>query len=227
MKHICLIFIALMFVSCNTIKTPKEEFTVDLRSPQIPVGEIELQFDTFLSLIGLKKETIAVSYFPLEDAVCLEYREEFVTYHQFWSYDGRLEFISALEKYNKDFEERNLAGNSRKSLRNYGVVEGYLIWQMSRITIQARANMEMELGYRFRSISRSVSRTPYFTVNQRAAEYTEELSRDNNRTSPEITMFFTRAQAAELAAFFDQDFLRSLVQTPANTRPAEPGRDTY
>ena len=68
--------------------------------------------------------------------------------------------------------------------------------------------MNVQLGYQFRDDA------PYFSVNQREAEYKEEMSRDNNRTSTAITMYFTRAQAAELAALFDQSFLRTVAVPP-------------
>ena len=153
----------------------------------------------------LKKESVEVLYFPREDAVCLKYRREMTTYYQFWSYAGRQTFITALEKYNRDYNERSLITKNRKTIRSYGVVEGYLYWQMFSFTVQAQGNMNVQLGYQFRDDA------PYFSVNQREAEYKEEMSRDNNRTSAAVTMYFTRAQAAELAALFEQSFLQTVA----------------
>jgi hypothetical protein len=213
---ILLLFCSTILVTCASADwTPKEQFVVNLNSPQIPIGEIELQFDTFMGLRGLRKENVNVIYFPREDAVCLQFRHEFVNYHQFWSRRGRLEFLSALERYNTEYTERTLAVNDRRSRRSYGVVEGYLIWQMYTFTVQARANMNVELGYEFKD------RAPYFTINQRQAEFKEDHSRDNNRTSPVITMFFTRAQAAQLAALFDPEFLRGFASPERRVVPGE------
>jgi hypothetical protein len=203
-----------LLATCGSFDwTPREQFVVNLNSPQIPIGEVELRFNTFMSMRGLRLEKANVIYFPREDAVCIQYRHEFVTYHQFWSRIGRLEFLAALEKYNEEYTERTLVINDRRSKRNYGVVEGYLIWQMYSFTVQARANMNVELGYEFRD------RSPFFTINQRQAEYKEDNSRDNNRTSPVITMYFTRAQAAQLADLFDPEFLRGVA---SRARPAAP-----
>jgi len=213
-----------IFISCNTINKPvRQKFTVSLSSPQIPIGEIEVQFSSFMSLGSLKKENVNVIYFPREDAVCLQYRREFITYHQFWSYNGRQTFITALQRYNEDYSSRDLELKSRKTKRKYGVVEGYLIWQMYTFTVQARANMNLELGYEFKD------RAPYFLVNQREAEYKEEISRDNNRTSATVPMYFTRAQAAELEALFDQNYLRGLVSPAGGLIPviSDPERDEY
>ena len=202
----CFVFLC----ACGTLSQPREKFTVSLKSPQVPIGEAELQFDRFMTFGRLKKESVEVIYFPREDAVCLKYRREMTTYHQFWSYSGRQTFITALERYNRDYNERNLITKNRKTIREYGVVEGYLIWQMFSFTVQAQGNMNVQMGYQFRDDA------PYFSVNQREAEYKEEMSRDNNRTSTAVTMYFTRAQAAELAALFDQSYLRTLA-LPSNT----------
>jgi len=175
-----------------------------------------------MSFGSLKKENAKVIYFPREDAVCLQYRREFITYHQFWSYNGRQTFITALQRYNEEYNARDLDIKARKTRRKYGIVEGYLIWQMYNFTVQARGNMNVELGYEFRD------RAPYFLVNQREAEYKEEVSRDNDRTSATIAMYFTRAQAAELAFLFDQNNLRSFF-SPAATVPviSDPEKDEY
>lgn len=215
MKFICVIIIALTFSACKTVDRQEEDvFTVDLRSPQIEIGEIEWQMSRFLGIGGLRKDTVPVTYFPREDAVRLQFRVEFFTYHQFWSREGRQAFIEALAQYNEDFESRNLPRkNARRTRRAYGVTEGYLIWQMYTFTVQARANMNVELGYEFRD------KAPYFTVNQREAEYIDPISRDQNRTSQIMTMYFTRAQAEQLAELFDQQFLRELGAPETDSLP--------
>jgi hypothetical protein len=187
------------FNGCETFNQIKlEDFSVDMNSPQITIGEVDLQIETMLGMGKIKKINVAVSYFPREDAVCLKYKFEFYNYYQFWNRKGRLGFINALQNYNIDYDARNLQRNSGKSLQKYGAVRGYLVWQMLDVTVQARANMNVELGYTFKE------KSPYFTIYQREAEYYDEFARDNNRVSPNITLFFTRAQAAELAELFEQ-----------------------
>jgi len=206
MKLIAILIITLTLSACATTKkTVQEEFTVDLDSPQINLGEVEIQFDRFLGMGGLKKENIAVSYFPREDAICLLFRIDFTSNYQFWSKNGREAFITALENYKKDYDERSLARNSKATRRKYGVTQGYLIWQMSRYTVQARANMDVELGHNFKD------RSPYFTIYQREAKYIDPIARDNNRESQEVMMYFTRAQADELAAIFDPQYIQGII----------------
>lgn len=213
----CFVFIS----ACVTTET-KEKFTVDLRSPQIPIGDIEAQFNTFMSFGGLKKHLVTLIYFPREDAVCLQYRREFTTYHQFWSKSGRQAFIDALVNYNTSYNERTLVPQNRRTIRNFGSVESYLYWQMYKFTVQAKSNVKLELGYQFKDNS------PYFSIYQREAEFKEEMTRDLNRNSPAITLYFTRAQAAELAEKFDTAYLRELTSGDIKDSELPDGdRDRY
>jgi hypothetical protein len=223
MRTILIFLIALILNACITTGTKDvEEFIVSLDSPQFQIGEIELQFDNIFPLGGIRSNTVTVLYFPREDAVCLQYRLDYITYHQFWSRSGRQVFINALESYKGDYQDRNLERNSRASKRNYGTVQGYLIWQMFSISVQAKANMNVDLGYFFND------RSPYFTVTQREAVYEDQRSRTYNRTSNVISMYFTRAQADELAALFQQHYLRGLT-VPGGSRieTVENTVDTY
>ena len=222
-RYIFVIIMVMALCACKTGRQVTEPFTVHHNSPQIPVGEIEVQFDTLLGIGGLKKQTVNVIYYPREDAVCLQYRQDFLTYNQFWSRTGRQAFLGALQQYNEDYDARSLNRNGgRSARRKYGVVEGYLIWQQFSFSVRARANMNVELGYAFKE------RLPYFLVNQREAEFIDPDSQDNYRVTSTTGMYFTRAQAAELAVFFEQHFLNglSLPNRPA-AGTADIDRDEY
>jgi len=208
-KIISIIISALILGSCSTTTKPKppveEKFEVDLSSPQFPAGEIVTNIRNTFPLSGIKRIDVEVSYFPYEDAVCLKYRSDFFTHHQFWSRSGRDAFLLALENYNADYDVRNLSDRNRNSTKIYGTVEGYLYWQMYSITRRVSANMEMDLGYAFNDGS------PYFTVTQKQTTYFDKSSEENDLDSQQITMFFTRAQAKVLADFFNPEYLRYLV----------------
>ena len=209
--------ILVIFCSCVSTEKP-DEFIVDVNSPNIRIGEIEAQF--FKPLFpGLRKESIEVFYYPREDAVSLRYRQDFITYNQFWNRTGRQAFLTALAQYNEAFNARTLT-NNRKSRKAYGTVLGYLVWQSQSYTVQGRSNMDVDIGYDFRE------RLPYFRVNQGKAEFKNPNIPANDRTSPDNPMFFTRAQAAELAILFEQHFLQQ-VNMPEGPPPRDPtiGRD--
>jgi len=202
-KIIIILALSVIISSCNTTKRAiVEDFTVNMDSPQVTIGEVYIQFETMMGLGSLKKNTVSVLYFPKEDVVCLKYNYEYNTFHQFWNKKGRLYFINALQKYNEDYNARNLQKSDKKSRRKYGIIRGYLVWQMFSFSVQAHGGMNVELGYNFKD------KSPYFTVFQRTAEYLSPRSRDGNRSSPTLTMYFTRAQAAELSALFEQYVLQ-------------------
>jgi len=198
--------LALAFAACpSTPRRTPGKFSVDLSSPQFPAGEIETQIDRTFPLTGIRKIAVAVSYFPGDDAVCLRYRSDFFTYNQFWSPEGREAFLAALEKYNEDYATRDLDSGNRRSKSKYGVIEGFLAWQMQSFTRRVTANMNVELGYSFKD------RAPYYAVTQKLTSYVDNISKENDMNSQEITMYFTRAQAQELAELFDPEYLRGLI----------------
>jgi len=205
-KIFTILLIALALGACVGTRTRKEVFIVDLNSPQISMGEIEVQMNKTFPLPGIKKSNITMSYFPNEDAVCLRYRDNFMTYHQFWSRSGRAAFVKALEEYKVDYAARNLdIRGGIRAKRKYGNADGYLIWQMSSFTTRASGEVKIEFGYTFKENS------PYFTVNQCEALYVDPLAERDRYDTPQIPMYFTRAQADELVILFDQEYLQGLI----------------
>ena len=211
-KIFTILLISFALGACVTgNRTEKEEFTVRLDSPQISISDIDVQLDKTFPLPGIRKISVTISYFPGEDAVCLQYRADMMTYYQFWSKSGRTAFLNALEEYKKDYAVRNLdSRGGAAAKRKYGNAGGYLIWQLASFTTQARADVNIELGYSFRENS------PYFTLNQREALFINPLSEKEHLNTAQIPMYFTRAQADELAVFFDQEFLQGLVSVRIN-----------
>jgi len=202
-KIITVCVITLALTSCASVRA-KKPFTVDIYSPRYVAGSIEVQIDKVFG--GLKKIKANVYYYPDESAVCLEFTAESVFFSQFWSGDGRDAFIAALEQYKTDYEQRNLAAKSARTKRAYGKVQGYLVWGVLRmLSDPARGVVTMDLGYMFKD------NMPYFSLTQRPAEYKDNTSRKTQ--SPNVMLYFTRAQAEELAALFNQEYLDGLEQS--------------
>jgi len=211
MKYISILVLALSLVACSTTKTVKEEpFTVDFDSPKFPVGTVEAQFEKIVNIAGLRTLNVTVEYFPLEDAVCLQYRLDFMTFYMYLDADGRAAFVSALEQYKEDFANKSLeVKGSKKTRRKYGNVEIYLIWQAFSYTVRAKTNTFIDYGYDIRAVSKN--RASFFTIYRREAIFRDKnLSEQDRRVAPNEVMYFTRAQADELAALFDQELLKSL-----------------
>ena len=196
-------------------------FTVELNSPQIQSGQIEAQFNRAFPLTGIIKREINVSYFPYEDAVCLQFRLNTLTYHMFWHKAGREAFVKAFARYNDDFSAQKLTNRNNRTKSQYGIVEGnYLIWYMASFAMRARGNMNTELGYYFREDS------PFFAITLLEAYFNSPtMEKDDDQTSPIIPVFFTRSQAEELIAFFDESYLRSLAPNIQPARRTNPEAD--
>ena len=204
MRTFLVLFTALFICGCSSLdKIEKEEFIVDLNSVQIHLGEIDLQLDKFMG--GLKRESVNIIYFPREDAVCLNFRQDLTTYHQFWNREGRELFLNSLTQYGEDYAERNLENKKPRTTRQiYGNTEGYLTWRTHRFGMIGKANMIVGMGYLFKD------RAPYFVIYQNKTESTEQSATQNNMECQPITMYFTRAQAGELAVFFQQHILNDI-----------------
>jgi hypothetical protein len=187
----------------------KQRFSVNESSPNVEIGGIEAQFNRPFPLSGVEKKDIAVTYYPFEDAVCLQFRSNSVTYNQFWHRAGRAAYVKAMEKYNEDFSNQRLkARNNSRTKTQYGASGGlFLIWYAyERLSVHASGNMEMQLGYYFRE------NAPFFAVTQMEAFFeSPSLEKENNEYSSEIPIFLTRAQADRLAGIFDQEYLQSVI----------------
>jgi len=172
----------------------------------IPIGSVYAILDRPMGR-GLNTVSAEAVFHPRLNSVSLEFRYGFVTYRQFWDETGRRHFAAALERYNEDFNARNLTNRHRRTRNAYGSVNGRLEWQTARFTTNNVSYPVIEIGYRFRENS------PFFTTLTRTAMSEETLTSGSGRTeSRQILMYFTRAQAADLVRIFDQAFLMGLVE---------------
>jgi hypothetical protein len=220
MKYPVLFTAVIFLLLCSCATAPKSRFSVNPRSPSYPAGSAGAQSDKVLSN-EVQKRDITVSYFPVEDAVCLEYRVDFVSYYLYWDRLGREVYKTALERYKIDYEQRNLNTKSgRKERRAYGTVRGFLGWQVSGfLSDMATGPSQIDIGYSFKGQPKN--RTPYFTVTQNEAEFQNSEVSSRKITSVKVMLYFTRAQAEELAALFDQEYLLGLTAPKSGSSGAE------
>jgi hypothetical protein len=205
---IVVIFIALVFGACSS--TPKEEsFSVDLRSPRYEMGSAEAYFDRYMSIGSLKKNYVTLYYYPIEDAVCIQFKLQFADCNQCWDKAGREAFADALERYKDDYEERKLGKASKRTARRvYGNTQGFFAWKRTKVGAQAHGSPKVEFGYNIKS------KAAFFTTTQLESYYEDHIARSRNQTSPVIMMYFTRAQAEAMAALFDEEYLKTLRLQP-------------
>ncbi|MDR0442456.1 MAG: hypothetical protein LBH44_03520 [Treponema sp.] len=205
MKHFAIITIILILGSCTTYKRSNLDFTVNVRSQNYAAGTIDAQFERILSISGLNKGDVVVSYYPVEDAVCLQFRNDFITFYQFWTRKSRADFIDALERYNVDYEQRTLARKNRRSAASYATVTGYLVWESFNFSSKGRSHPRIDVGYLFRKNS------PYLTITHHEARNINEVTKTEIKNNIKQIIFLTRAQAAGLADILDQDYLLGLI----------------
>ena len=210
MKNFILIITAFLLFSCVSAPPPKT-FSVDLNSPRYEAGEIEANFDRYLSIGSIKKSPVNVYYYPAEDAVCLQFKKQFVSCNQFWDRTGRDTFVAALRRYQEEFEQKKLVNGNRKTRDVYGTVQGFFAWKKTPVSVQAKGSPKISLGYQFKD------KSVFFTTTQLESRYEDPISRDRSQTSPVLLMYFTRAQAESLAELFSQEHLQKLGKPAAGT----------
>ena len=206
---------ALLVFSCASAPQP-ELFTVDLNSRHYTAGEIEAYFSAYLGIGNLKKNKVTVFYYPMEDAVCLQFKVQFVTCNQFWDKTGRDSFVAAFRRYQEEFEQKKLVKN-KKSRDAYGSVHGFFAWKKTPVSAQAHGSLQYNIGYQFKD------RAAFFSTTQTEAKYEHPASKSMDQTSPVLSVFYTRAQAESLIELFDQEFLQTLGRPSDRDRTG--GRD--
>jgi hypothetical protein len=194
--------IMVFFSSCATTNSKNPDMVADV--DPIPLGKVTVEFEKFFSS-SLGEKEVSLVFDPRSDTVYLQFSYETVTYRQFWDKVNRQKFIAALEQYQKDFEAKNLTTKSSKSRRAYGAIKGKTEWGQFSFSVNYRSYPQMELGYLFKGDK------PYFTVLQREAKDVA-IGGDGAPDSLRITTYYTRAQASELAAVFDQAYLLACLE---------------
>jgi hypothetical protein len=171
----------------------------------IAIGSVNAEMDKLLNT-QVKAYNIKVVFHPRLNSVMLEFRYEFVTYRQYWDEASRKHFIGALEIYKADYEARKLVDRYSKTRATYGKIQGRLEWEAFKLTKTRLSYPVIDIGYRFRS------KMPYFSTHMRTArEVYEAGDTDTREGSDQIILYFTRAQADDLAKFFDQSYLMGAI----------------
>jgi hypothetical protein len=198
----------------------------------IPAGSLEAEFPRFFSS-AVEKRKIDVVFCPRDNTVYLEFKHQTVTYRQYWDLANRARFQEALEKYKKDYEERNLIDRPYRTRRLYGTLKGSAQWgyplniSLLVLNLNSRGYPNYEMGYAFKQDS-TRRESPYFTLFQRECEDVLENNDKVEGKSSNIFIHFTRAQAEELVNIFKQDYLLSLIQTSLTPQvDPSPDADIY
>jgi hypothetical protein len=216
------------FSACNSNPRMSEGGVANL--DPIPAGSIEAEFPRMFSS-AVEKKAITVVFCPRDNTAYLEFKHQTVTYRQYWTQANRAAFIAALERYKGDYEVRNLVDRPYRTRRLYGTLKGMAQWgyplNLSILVLQLNSMgyPSYEIGYVFKEDS-SRKESPYFTVFQRECKDTLMSNDVMEGKSSNIFVYYTRAQAEDLANIFRQDYLLSIIRSPQAGDPS-PDIDTY
>ena len=199
------IVMILLFLSCQSVDLSKKYPNMIADADPVSAGTAGAQLDRFLSS-KVNKVEVEVVFHPRLNAVSLEFKYELLKYRQFWDEPARKQFAASLELYKRDFEDRKLIDNYKKTKDVYGKAKGRVEWEAFKYAKTRISNPTIEIGYRFRENS------AFFTTLMRSAK---EITNDGDGSpvvdSQQINMYFTRAQAEELVRLFDQAYLIGLL----------------
>jgi len=210
-----------LVLSCGSVDYAKKYPNMIANVEPFSVGKGEAQFERFMSS-KLNKVEINVVFHPRLNAVALEFRYELFTHRQFWDEKARQQFAAALERYKVDYAERKLVNKPRRTRAVYGKAQGRCEWEAFRYTKTRVAFPVISLGYRFRND------LPFFVTWMRSApEYDDTNDNSARGESPQIAMYFTRAQADILVKLFDQQYLLSSLESYDGSQSDEPSKGLF
>jgi hypothetical protein len=226
-----LLFLAvlpLVFAACKSTPKMSADGVAD-RDP-IPAGSVEAEFSRIFSS-AVEKKKVNTVFCPRDNTVYLEFKHQTVTYRQYWNQANRTRFQEALDKYKGDYEAKKLIDRPSRTRRTYGTLKGMAQWgypvniSLLVLNLNSMGYPNYEVGYVFKEDS-SRRESPYFTVFQRECD---DVLMDNDvieGKSSNIFVYYTRAQAEELAAIFSQEYLLSRTQA-APAVDTTPETDAY
>ena len=218
-KYLFFCAIALLYTSCkhtsNAVKYPDMVADID----PFQIGSTSVSFDRTFST-NLKSERVEVFFYPRENEVALEVTNSTYRLSLFWNKDARRLFIEALNRYEEDFAEKRLITNYNKTGAIYGKTKIRFQWKTLKVSPTYRASPYIEIGYRFREDA------PFFMLRQKAAREESGVN-EGIKESPQYALYFTRAQARELAALFDNAFLLESIGDKELPPPMKNDRDEY
>jgi hypothetical protein len=199
------LFVVLCFAaaSCASNKgssfEESDDFIVDdSGSGTVPLGSLDVGLTKALSS-AISKETVVAIYDGANDIVTLEYLAAGGIHNrQYWTAQARSLFIRALSQYEIAYETRNLpTGFLTAGKREaYGTTEIRIQWWSTAFSNHSRGLSRLDFGYLFKD------RSPYFVVTQNEAKDTYVSTK---YTSSQVTLYFTRTMAKDLAVLFDEE----------------------
>ncbi|HKL86567.1 MAG TPA: hypothetical protein VJ861_09575 [Treponemataceae bacterium] len=166
------------------------------------VGVVGASFSTFTGF-NKKLGTFILSFAPRTNQVIIDTKNQGNETHIYLDRANRDALIVAMTSYFKEFENRTLKEKG-KTLNEYGKIIGFMEWGL--LTMNARGNPEIRLGYEFKEGS------PFFTLTFPETDNILYNKGSAVKNSGYFQMFFTRSQLEEFGEMLLQDYLVSTLE---------------
>lgn len=179
------------------------------------IGVVGASFSTFTGF-GTTVGTFSLSFAPRTNQVIINTKNQGNKTYIYLDRTNRDALVTAMTTYFEEFENRTLKEKG-KTNNAYGKIIGFMEWGL--LTMNARGNPEMRLGYEFKDAA------PFFTI---TIPETDNLMYNNGspvKNSGYFQMFFTRSQLEEFGEMLLQDYLVATLEeqdiSRASTDPDE------
>lgn len=207
-----------LFSSCAHTESKSARTAMLADIEPFSLGSRSISVETMLTA-KLKAVDAEVVFYPRTNEVALEFRHELVNFRQFWTETGRQHFMDALNQYKEDYANKNLVTRTGKSRAIYGKEQLRFEWKAFKYTGTFESLPWVSLGYRFKKNAKKD--VPYFCTYQLSANDIRLNPGQGKHSSRQMSIYYTRAQAEEVAKLFDQQYLLQSLAGKASSAPAE------
>lgn len=126
------------------------------KSKFVPIGESSVYSTMVFG--GIKQQAAQIVYYPSRELS--GFGSAYMAAYYYLTFDdkARHEFINAVDQYFKDFDNKKLKRDDKKSFKVYGSVKTKAYWGTIKTSSPNNGEGKLELGYKF------VDKNPYFSL---------------------------------------------------------------
>lgn len=172
---------------------------------------------------GIKQTASEVILYPKKETVGFASSYQAAYYYLTFNPAARKAFIKAVDQYYKDFENKKLNRNDKKSYKQYGKINADVYWGTVKGNSPNYGEGSLMLGYKF------YEKSPYFTItmygctNEAFVEGSSEME-----TSMHLYYYFTKNQAKMLCdQLTDENIQKVLYEYEIEQTGTPEAEDSY
>lgn len=157
---------------------------------------------------GIKQTASEVILYPKKETFGFSSTYQAAYYYLTFNTTARNAFIKAVDQYFKDFENKKLDRNDKKSFRKYGKINAEVTWGTVKGNSPNYGDGSLMLGYKF------YDKSPYFTITMYGCTNEAFVNGASDvETSMHLYYYFTKNQAKMLCdQLSDENIQRVLYE---------------